>query len=507
MSWVIPRGVRWRLFLTVWLVYVVHFTSNVVRETYLAVSLGEHGSVRVDEYFGLHPDLIELPGRGAYIDNNPGASILGAVPYAVANPFLQQLYRWRPQLVAPKPAATYNDPRPNRTAFMNAARARGLDVKLGLAALITQAGLMAPLGAAATVLLYVFLVYRGVAQGRALAWSLLYAFATPMFFRAAFINQNAIIAHLVLAAYVLLVGLRPRPPGAIPFRALVGVGALLGYAVVCDYSGVPLLFVFGVWALWAGATRGGLTGVLRNAAAVALGGVVPLALLLGYQYAAFGNPIWPAQRYMPPTPYSVRGWLGFTLPTRELLLGNLFDPRYGLFAFCPMLIAAFAEPFLRRGSDRAEPGRSELVAIMGGFVALYLFSSANQYANLQWNTGVRYMVPAIPLLFLAAVPVLTRLSRAISIPLIAASCLISWSVSMTRESVPQALAIVFSRGPVLPITTVLEKMRSGYGGLYLGPVAPILVLLALGGVLVVLWRSRPSAPATAPSPEPLTSPH
>jgi hypothetical protein len=44
-------------FLTVWLTYSLFATTNVVRETYLAISLGERLSVRVDKYSGLHPDL------------------------------------------------------------------------------------------------------------------------------------------------------------------------------------------------------------------------------------------------------------------------------------------------------------------------------------------------------------------------------------------------------------------------------------------------------------------
>ena len=80
-----------RLFLTVFLIYAAHFASNVVRETYLAMSLGERMSVRVDEYLGLHPDLFEIPERGSYINNNPGASILGALPYAAARPAISCL--------------------------------------------------------------------------------------------------------------------------------------------------------------------------------------------------------------------------------------------------------------------------------------------------------------------------------------------------------------------------------------------------------------------------------
>ena len=85
-----------RLFLTVWLVYAAFATTNVVRETYLAVSLGERLSVRVDPYLGLHPDLFEIPGRGSYINSNPGASLVGAIPYAVARPLIAGLFALRP---------------------------------------------------------------------------------------------------------------------------------------------------------------------------------------------------------------------------------------------------------------------------------------------------------------------------------------------------------------------------------------------------------------------------
>ena len=103
-----PRlSVAARLFITVWIVYAVHFASNVVRETYLAIALGEKFSVRVDEYNGLHPDLFEIPGKGVYINSNPGASMLGAIPYAIAHPIIAAIFRAKPELARPKPAATY----------------------------------------------------------------------------------------------------------------------------------------------------------------------------------------------------------------------------------------------------------------------------------------------------------------------------------------------------------------------------------------------------------------
>lgn len=486
-SW--NRALSWRLFLTVWLVYSVFATTNVVRETYLAVSLGEQGTVRVDKYRDLHPDLFEFPGRGWYINSNPGASILGAVPYALlVRPAIAVATRLRPGIAEPKPPATYDDPRPNRTRFMNAARARGLDVVLGLAALGTGVTLMAPLGALAAVFLFQWLRGRVGDDRRALGLALLYALATPALFRAAFINQNAILAHLVLGAWILMTGLSPRAPAAAPGpRSLAGIGALLGYGLVCDYSAIPFLVVFGCWILRDGYRRGGAGTALRDGATYAAGAFACIAILLGYQWAAFGNPLWPAQRYMPPTEFSVRGWLGFTLPTGQLLVGNLLDPRYGLFAYSPLLLAAAVTPFMRRHGGAWMPDRSQLAWIGACLVALLLFSSSTQFANLQWNTGVRYMVPVAPLLFLAAVPALSTMPRPARWSLAGATLAISLAVSMTREDIPTAFRFIASEGPTLPVLLVMRRMASGYDftvpwwGFWL-------VALVVAVVLAMVWR-------------------
>ena len=66
-----PR-LGWRIFVTCWLIFSLHFASNTVRELYPALSLGDHFSLRVDEYANLHPDLFEKPGYGWHINSNPG---------------------------------------------------------------------------------------------------------------------------------------------------------------------------------------------------------------------------------------------------------------------------------------------------------------------------------------------------------------------------------------------------------------------------------------------------
>jgi hypothetical protein len=379
---------------------------------------------------------------------------------------------------------------------MNESRARGLDIKLGLAAAVTLVGLMAPASALAMVLMFYFLSGRLGNERQATWLALLYGFGTPVFFRTAFLNQNLLLAHFVLLAFVALAW--PRPEGGTRSgRGDLVVGLCLGLGILCDYSAVPLAMVFGTWIVATRWLDGGAAAGLRGAVRLGLGALGPLLVLLGYQWAAFGSPWFPAQRYMPPTEFSVLGWNGMTLPTLPLLADNLLDPTYGLFVFCPMLIAAFAAPFLRERSGG--PNGRELVLVFAASAALWLFASANQFSNLQFNTGVRYMVPAVPLLFLGLVPVLLRAPRIVVWTLLVPTLAISWSVSMAREDVPTSLARVFLLGPELPWVTVLGRMASGYAPFLADGVSPLAILAALAVVVWLIWRGGdPRAPLSAP---------
>ena len=87
------RQIARRLFVTCWLVYALHFATNTVREIYPALAIGDHFSFRVDEYANMHPDLFEKPGYGWHIGNNPGASMVAAIPYALARPLIDPIVR------------------------------------------------------------------------------------------------------------------------------------------------------------------------------------------------------------------------------------------------------------------------------------------------------------------------------------------------------------------------------------------------------------------------------
>jgi hypothetical protein len=101
------------------------------------------------------------------------------------------------------------------------------------------------------------------------------------------------------------------------------------------------------------------------------------------------------------------------------------------------------------------------------------------------------MVPAVPLLFIAAVPVLMRLHGWIRWALILPTVVVSWAISMTREDVPRALIQVFTQGLELPLLTVLSRMASGYLPSLTGGVSPLAVFGLVGVVIWLIWRGRP----------------
>ena len=435
--------VKLALFASCWLVLTLHFATNISREHYPAMALAEHGTLAVDEYVGLHPDLFVAPNGHAYINNNPGVSVLAAIPLFLARPALSAAAAYGQRKLAASAgevSAEYDDPRPNRQKFYRQVRERGLDIKFGVVSFVTVAFFMAPLTALAGVLFYGVLRALRLPQGRALLYAVLLVFGTPLFFRAGYLNHNHVLGLAVFLGFVLLW----RPGAAVPTPgppALAMAGALGGFAVFCDYSAaVPLVFLSAMRCCACGMPpqpAGPTTHrCWRGAAWFAAGAAVPLAALFAYQWTAFGSPWRPAQFLMPETTYSGRGVRGMSWPAADLFAANLFDLRFGLFAFCPLLLLGIPGSGWRR--RRGCPARRRRCSRPRRLTFL-LFCSANQFARMQWNTGVRYLLPMVPFLMLGVVVVLERVSVRARYALAAAAFAQSWAIAMVRESVPESL--------------------------------------------------------------------
>ena len=91
----------------------------------------------------------------------------------------------------------------------------GLDVKLGARCRQHARRFDGAVGALGALVMFSSCALGFEMSARRCGSRCVYAFGTPIFFRSAFLNQNAIITHAVLVAYVLLVGLAaPRTDSA-----------------------------------------------------------------------------------------------------------------------------------------------------------------------------------------------------------------------------------------------------------------------------------------------------
>jgi hypothetical protein len=291
------------------------------------------------------------------------------------------------------------------------------------------------------------------------------------------LNHNLLVGDAGITALLLLWDPGDRP--LVPRRATVA-GLLAGYAVLCDYSGgvVVIVAALYVWLRSAGQPRAQRWRAMAAYAAGVVPGVVALAI---YQAWAFGSLYRPSQLYMPPTAPTARGYRGIDWPSLALLWANFFDPRFGLFAYGPALILAFAAPFTTRVRYRV-PQRETRI-LLTYFALFVLFSAANQYSWLQPRTGFRYLVPVVPALALLAVQAGQTLPRVVRWVVAGASCAQSLIlVAAHANDVRLAASTLWQRRLALLWMIRLAKAGVPVTGVW---TLATYVLLALG--LVLLW--------------------
>jgi len=185
----------------------------------------------------------------------------------------------------------------------------------------------------------------------------------------------------------------------------------------------------------------------------------------------------------------------------DLLLQTAFGMRFGLFTSAPLLLLALYIPGWFRGTRIV--GRRELLCIITFSLAFFVFCAANQYGRLQFNSGVRYIVPVTPFLFLLAAGVLLRMPTILAALVGLVTMYWSWCLAMYRD-VEQGLGVFESliriplEGPRLPWLMTLERMG------YMSSSASTILLVVLFGVVIwALWNV--GAPVLTDSP-PFTPP-
>lgn len=185
------------------------------------------------------------------------------------------------------------------------------------------------------------------------------------------------------AAFAAL--LRARETGAQRWSALAGVAA--GLAVLIESSAVLIAATLGGWLC---ADRRG-RGLLASYVA---GGLPATAALLGYNHTAFGHPLrfW-FQHANPEIEARVDGRL-FGAPSLTSLAGLLVSPWRGLLYTSPVLaLAPFGWPALFRTH------RGAALVCLGVSVSILLLVASFHGWYGGWTPGARYLIPALPFLF------------------------------------------------------------------------------------------------------------
>jgi hypothetical protein len=353
---------------------------------------------------------------------------------------------------------------------------------------------MAPLSALSSVVMFGTMNRLGLSVGVSLWMAFLYALGTPVFFRTAYLNQNLMVGIFTFIGFILLWQFENKRQSEF-WKRFTAAGLLGGLAVLCDYSGlVPLVMLY-------------FYGVLRRIDAVRLqvalkeslwyfgGAIIPLGLLWIYQWGSFGHPLYPGQHYMPPVEWIDVGYQGAGWPSFELLGMLLFDSRFGLFTVSPILLLGLFSLLLDFRGRSIVPLRETLFCL-AVFLGMTVFLSSVQYTRLQWVTGIRYIVPVIPFLFLPTAAVLIRLPRVVAYGLSALAFGASWAMSMARrgvgvldESMLASVVSVITEGLQFPWLTTISRMEISYVPFLSG--LKIWAWLLLGLVILVIygiWR-------------------
>jgi hypothetical protein len=478
----------WRIFLTAWLLYSVHFATNVVREHYPAFSLVDHGTFRVDEYQGFHSDIFVHRDGHSVIGNQVLVSTLAAIPLWIFDPVLDALQRHSETTMQAEGVTDddYRTDKPMRREFFRLVKERGLDLRFGAATAITVILFMAPITAGFLVVFFNVLRARGVADADATALTLLMGLGTPLWFRTTNLNHNLFVMYAMFVAFALL-WVRPADTFPVSVGRRLAAGFCAGITLATDYIGVIILpLLYGYLVLPRLRTASWKTSFLESLPMIA-GSLPPIAFLLYTQWAMYGHPFWPGQHWMPnQNIYVHEGMRGFTPPDAELFLQNLFHPAFGLFVWAPLLALAFV-PARYAWASLILPRRERWFVIAA--VAVFLvFCSMNQYSRLQFNSGFRYLVPLVPLLMLALADHWVRLSRTVQALFAGGAILHSWVLTVFREPAPRSWSLFFEEGVQLPWYRVLG-MTAAPGTPFVGTWwVPAALLVLTIAVAAGLWH-------------------
>ena len=337
----------------------------------LVRAIVEQRTLRIDAYHQNTEDKAFANGH-YYSDKAPGLALV-AVPLAVVA---------RPLLHA---------------AGVDSASPAGLT---DLAYWLTVFAVGLPMALACSCLFWIALQLGSSVSASAFA-AVAMGLATPMWAYSTLFWGHALAGACLVFAFACALRLGDVSPARDVAWGLI-LGLTAGWATVTEYPSAPASAVVALLAMilvW----KDGPRRRWRVALGIGAGAVVCIAVLMAYQYAAFGSVFHPSYAYYPPGAFSwmTRGYLGLTYPHIDVALKLLFGCRRGLLFSGPVVLAAPYGLWLlwKQPATRA-------AGVSATAIAVYYFLFHASFASWPagWSYGPRYLSPGLPLLCVGLAP-------------------------------------------------------------------------------------------------------
>jgi len=320
--------------------------------------------------------------------------------------------------------------------------------------------------------------------------SMVWRYATVLF-------AHSVSAALVMAA-VYLTARAFRRSGR---REVAWLGVVVGLAVAVDYSNAVLMPGI-VIALVVGRARTGGRAVLRDLATVAATALIPIALLAAYQWNAFGSPLHTSYQYkeLGRFAFSRNVFESYSAPLTNLW-PLLFQPRWGVVAWCPLLLLAPAGLwFVAR---RCRPAALLLVlASVPLFVLIAKFLTPEGGAT----HDARYVTPAVAPLIVSIAVALTDIASPLWRRVLWAAAGLLGAAGFLLQGARLLLMPAHRErmigGPAIARSTFIDlgvavrsALRDAFPSIRFAPVALVLGIAAAAAAWAVV--TRPRTPRTA----------
>ncbi len=248
------------------------------------------------------------------------------------------------------------------------------------------------------VVMFRFAQFFGASEGRAAGIALILGLATIAFPYATELTGEPVAAVCVFAAFYLLATFESHPSS----KRACAAGFLAGWAVLNDYPVFLVAAAIGIYALVK-------LRDLKFLAAFSAGAAITVAVMLAYNWGAFGNPFFFSYQAfkLAPTenrqfPEQAVGFVGLTYPKMRILWNVLLDPQRGLFFCNPVLLLSIVGVGY---FARFKQWRAEFIVTVYSFVILFLFNASYGESIVSWGggtaTGPRQIVASVPFMVLA----------------------------------------------------------------------------------------------------------